>query len=191
MASTKRELIGQAINSRAALNAVLLEAQEKDVVHIDEAHELTKKMQTALYTAIDKREIVVDCGIGPRSIPVADFTLLVSTTDEYCLLKPLRDRMRLVLRFEFYAENELAELLVVRTNSLHWDVDHDVILEIAKRSQGIPRLSLRLLKACRCVCRADGDTKITSAQLRKSMQFSGNRRARSRSALPPVSQCCQ
>jgi holliday junction DNA helicase RuvB len=163
MASTSREVIGQSITSRADLNALLLAAEDRDVVHVDEAHELSKRLQTALYTAIDQRRLIVDWGTGPQSIPVADFTLLLSTTDEHCLLKPLRDRMRLVLRFDFYSQEELSRLLLLRSRSLHWHIDDKVIADIATRSQGTPRLALSLLKACRRVCRADGETRITTA----------------------------
>ena len=40
-------------------------------------------------------------GGSPQSLPLADFTVLLSTTDEFNLLQPLRDRMRLTLRFEY------------------------------------------------------------------------------------------
>jgi Holliday junction DNA helicase RuvB len=173
MASATREVIGQSITSRADLNALLLAAEDKDIVHFDEAHELSKRLQTALYTAIDQRRLIVDWGAGPQSIPVADFTVLLSTTDEHCLLKPLRDRMRLVLRFDFNSEEELSRLLLLRSRSLDWDIDDKVIANIATRSQGTPRLALRLLKACRRVCRADGEMRITIADFQRACRLAG------------------
>ena len=83
---------------------LLLSAQDKAIVHIDECHELDKSYQTALYFALDKHTIFVRSKRSPQGIPIADFTLLLSTTDEYALLAPLRDRMRLTLRFEYYDE---------------------------------------------------------------------------------------
>ena len=68
--------------------------------------------------------------------------LLLSTTDEYCLLQPLRDRMKLVLRFQFYAEDELTTLLRQRSRALNWSVDEAVFPLIAQRSRGTPRLAL-------------------------------------------------
>ena len=53
------EVLSQAIQSAADLNAVLLAAKEKDVVFLDESHELPKEQQTALYLAIDQRKIVL------------------------------------------------------------------------------------------------------------------------------------
>ena len=67
------------------LNALLLDAQDRDVVHIDEAHELDKQLQTGLYLAIDQRKLFIQGGKKPQAIPIADFSLLLSTTDEYRL----------------------------------------------------------------------------------------------------------
>jgi len=173
MASTLHEVLGQSITSRADLNALLLGAQEKDVVFVDESHELPKKLQTSLYTAIDQKRLIVDWGTGPQSIPVADFTLLLATTDEHRLLKPLRDRMKITLRFDFYHEEELAQLLRLRSLSLGWSIEDEAILKIAKRSQGTARLALRLLQSCRRVCTVEGGTTITVAHLVRASTLAG------------------
>ena len=103
---------GQSIKSAADLNALLLAAGDKDLVFIDEVHELKKHFQTGLYQALDKRHIVVKGGRSFQSIPLAEFTIVLGSTDEYCLLQPLRDRMKLVfLRFDFYTEQELAKIV--------------------------------------------------------------------------------
>lgn len=102
----------------------------------------------ALYLALDQRKIVLQggrSGRGPQSIPIADFTVLLSTTDEYALLQPLRDRMKLNLRFTFYSVEELVELTRQRSRALGWDVEPEVFPLIAQRSRGTPRLALRLL----------------------------------------------
>ncbi len=49
------EVLGQSIREPADLNAVLLSASDRAVVHFDEAHELDKEFQVALYLAIDQR----------------------------------------------------------------------------------------------------------------------------------------
>ena len=107
-------------------------------------------------------------GRGPQSIPLADFTLLLSTTDEYALLQPLRDRMKLLLRFDFCTPEELTEILRHRSRALCWKLDERVFPLIARRSRGTPRLALRLLQACRRVCRAEGETAITLAHLERA-----------------------
>jgi Holliday junction DNA helicase RuvB len=171
MATEFHEVIGQSISCPADLNAFLLTAKEKSICHIDEAHELKKEYQTALYLALDQRRLIMGGGKSIQSLPIADFTLLLSTTDEYCLLQPLRDRMRLVLRFEFYSEDELATVLKHRAKCLRWEVEEQVLPLIAKRSRGTPRLALRLLQSCYRVCRSQGETSITQEDLDRACRL--------------------
>jgi Holliday junction DNA helicase RuvB len=168
MATEFHEILGQSIVKPADLNALLLAAGNKDVVHIDEAHELQKPFQTALYMAIDQRRLLLGGGQRIQSLPIADFTLLLSTTDEYCLLQPLRDRMRLLLRFEFYSNEDLTTVLRHRARCLRWDVEEGLLPLIAERSRGTPRLALRLLQACHRVCRSEGESTITLEQLNRA-----------------------
>ena len=130
MASDLHEVLGQSIRSPADLNALLLAAKDRDVVHVDEAHEIEKSYQTALYLALDRSRVLLnDGGKGrlPTGIPLARFTLLLSTTDEYALLQPLRDRMRLLLRFDYYAIDDLHELLRRKCIALGWAIAPEVL----------------------------------------------------------------
>lgn len=175
MATDFIEVLGQSISGPAELNALLLRATDKAVVHIDECHELKKEFQTALYLAVDKRTIFIGGSKGgsPQGIPIANFTLLLSTTDEYDLLQPLRDRMRLLLRFQFYSVEELALVLKHRCRGLGWSVQEELLPLIAARSRGTPRLALRLLQASHRVCRAEGESTITLMHLRRACELEG------------------
>ena len=174
MAADFHEVLGQSVASPADFNALLLQAKERDVIFIDEAHELPKEYQTSLYLALDQRRVFLHggkAGRTPQSIPLADFTLLLATTDEFKLLQPLRDRMKLVLRFEFYSAGELVELLKERSRALRWSVDDKVLAPIARRSRGTPRLALRLLQAARRVARSEGENAITLAHLERACEL--------------------
>jgi Holliday junction DNA helicase RuvB len=171
MATTLHEVLGQSITNPADFNALLLSAKDRDVVHVDEAHELRTEYQTALLMALDQRKLFVSSGRPgrtPQAIPLADFTLLLSTTDEFNLVQPLRDRMKLVLRFTFYDQAELADLLRQRGQALRWDVAEEVLPLIAQRARGTPRLALRLLQSCRRVCRAANERAITVEHLARA-----------------------
>jgi holliday junction DNA helicase RuvB len=162
------EVLGQSIVCPADLNALLLGANERDLIHIDECHELPKEYQTTLYLALDQRKITLGggrSGKSVQSVPLADFTLLLSTTDEYGLLQPLRDRMKLLLAFYFYSADDLALLVRQRAKALGWKINDAILPLISERSRGTPRLALRLLQAARRVCRAEGDQTITTAHL--------------------------
>jgi Holliday junction DNA helicase RuvB len=171
MATSFIEVLGQSIRKPADLNGLLLQTGDKTVVHIDEAHELPSQIQTALYLCLDKRKIFISGGKSVTAIPIADFTLLLSTTDEYHLLAPLRDRMRLVLRFDFYSESDLIRVLHQRTRALGWDIHEELFPKIAQRSRGTPRLALRLLQACRRVCRAHGCETISPAHFHRACEL--------------------
>jgi Holliday junction DNA helicase RuvB len=168
MAVEFSEALGQSIKTPGDLNALLLAAKDKSVLHLDEVHELKKEYQTALYRAVEGRKLFMQGRSSVQSIPLADFTLLLSTTDEYCLLQPLRDRMKLVLRFQFYAEEDLTVLLRQRSRALNWSVDESVFANVAQRARGTPRLALRLLQSARRVCRSEGERAITLSHLERA-----------------------
>lgn len=163
------EVLGQSIKHPSDLNSVLLAATPGSVVFIDEAHELKTEFQTALYLALDKRRIILSGGSKssgtPQSIPLADFALLLASTDEHCLLQPLRDRMRLLLRFSYYCVEELTTVLLQRARALGWEIHEELLPQIAQRARGTPRIALRILQACRRVARSEGEFTITAAHL--------------------------
>ena len=49
MATQLHEVLGQSLKHPSDLNALLLASRDHDVLHVDEAHELPKPMQTSLY----------------------------------------------------------------------------------------------------------------------------------------------
>jgi Holliday junction resolvasome RuvABC ATP-dependent DNA helicase subunit/tetratricopeptide (TPR) repeat protein len=155
------EALGQSITCAADLNALLLSARDGEIVFVDEAHELQKLHQTALYLAIDKRQVIVCGSKTVQAIPLANFCLLLGTTDEFSLLQPLRDRMKLVLRFQFYGVEELTQIVRHRAKALGWGLDDAVPNLIGQRARGTPRLALRLLAAARRVSRSLGEQVIT------------------------------
>lgn len=174
MAAEFHEVLGQSLKNVADLNSLLLAAKDKDVIHIDEAQEIDKFCQTSLLLALDQKKLIVGStrvGRRPEEIPLADFTLLLSSTNEDCLLGPLTQRMRLVLRFQFYSNEELTEVVRQRSRALRWDVDEAALPLIAQRGRGTPRLALRILQAARRVCRAEGESRILVDHLNRACQL--------------------
>ncbi len=177
MATELHEVLGQSIQTSADLNCVLLAAEEGHIIHIDEAHELKREHQTTLYMAVDQRKNILQTGLAGKSlqpIPIANVCLLLSTTDEYCLLQPLRDRMKLVLRFDFYSDEEIILLLMQRAHSLGWAVEEEELFAyIAMRSRGTPRLALRMLAAARRCARSQGEHIISGDHLSRAFDLEG------------------
>jgi len=172
MAADFKEAIGQSLTSVADLNHLLLSASEKAVIHLDEAHTLSVPVQSSLLLALDRKTVYVNVGgQSPQPIKLGDFTLILSTTEEYDLLEPLRHRLRLILRLNYLSVPELAKVVLHRSRALGWDVHEAALPLIAQRAKGTPRLALRLLQSCRRVCRAEGFTTITPKHLETACEL--------------------
>ncbi len=169
-ASGFHELLGSAVTSPAEFFAVLMRAGDLDVVFIDEIHLLDPAHQHTLLIAIDERKIFLPNtnGGAPQAINLSNFTLIGATTDEHRLIRPLVDRFKLLLRFDYYRVEHLAEIVRTRAKGLGWQVHSDVPEPIAQRSKGVPRLAIRLMQSCWRVCRASGDHAITRKHLERA-----------------------
>lgn len=178
------EQLGQNIRDPRDLHAFLLTPQDREVVLIDEIHELPSRSQTALYRAMENQQIFLDTKRNKKSRPIriADFTILGATTDPQRLLQPLRDRFKLVLDFEFYSPEELQQLLSNRVRRLGWYVDDSVLALIAARGKGTPRIALRLLDSVRLTASAEGADAITADHLHRTCALE---------AIDPIGLCLQ
>jgi Holliday junction DNA helicase RuvB len=107
-------------------------------------------------------------GSSIQALPIADFTLVAATTEPYQILEPLRQRAKLHLELSFLSEKDLVLVVERRCRGLSWDIEPQVLPEIARRARGVPRLALRLTASARRVARADGRSLITLADLQKA-----------------------
>lgn len=171
LATTLHETLGQSVSGPAELNALLLGAKDGELIHIDEVHELPTEQQTALFICLDQRKLLVTNQKGALSIPLAKFSLLLSTTDPHKVLQPLRDRMRMVLELAYLTEAELAEVVRQRSRALNWNIADGVPDEIAVRGRGTPRIALRILQSARRVSRSEGEYEVTLAHLQRACEL--------------------
>ena len=87
------ERIAQTLTSPGFVNALLLSADDKEIVFLDEIHELLPHFQTTLYRAMEDGTVFIRTrGDKTFNMPLKDITVMAATTDEYALLPPLRDR---------------------------------------------------------------------------------------------------
>lgn len=168
-----QKVLGQSLAKPRDLNSVLLRAEDKSILFIDEAHEIAKPVQTALYTCIDNKMLILSKDGEIDSIPLNDFTLMLGTTDEDRLLKPLLSRMKVRLHFELLTEDELATVARMRAKALDWACEEGVIEAIAARSNGIPREALKLLEGSRSMSRASGEDSISLQHLEQACASEG------------------
>lgn len=142
-----------AIEKQADIVSILSNVEENDVLFIDEIHRLKPQIEEILYTAME--DFNIDIMIGKWAwaqsvrIPIPPFTLLGATTKLSKLSSPLRDRFGNVLKLDFYDEDDICKILSRNSKILNIWLDKNIILDIAKRSRGTPRIANRLLKIIR------------------------------------------
>ena len=160
---------GPVIEKAGELVALLSNLEENDVLFIDEIHRLSPSVEEILYPAMEDYRIDIVIGEGPaaRSIPytLKPFTLIGATTRAGLLTSPLRDRFGIVQRLEFYAVEELTEIVTRSGQRLDVKGDNEGAVEIARRARGTPRVANRLLRRVRdyAEVRADGSVSAETA----------------------------
>jgi len=144
---------GPAIQHAGDLAALLSSLVPGEVLFIDEIHRMARSAEEMLYLAMEdfRIDIMVGKGAGATSIPLdlAPFTLIGATTRSGLLPNPLRDRFGFTANLEFYAEDELDQVLQRAARVLELEIPADGRREIARRSRGTPRIANRLLRRVR------------------------------------------
>ena len=144
---------GPAIQHAGDLAAVLSSLVPGEVLFIDEIHRMARSAEEMLYLAMEdfRIDIMVGKGAGATSVPLdlAPFTLVGATTRSGLLPNPLRDRFGFTAHLEFYAENELEQVLARAAQLIDVPIKKDALAEIAGRCRGTPRIANRLLRRVR------------------------------------------
>jgi holliday junction DNA helicase RuvB len=155
-------LSGPQIERPGDLTGVLTNLQLGDVLFIDEIHRMHPKIEEYLYPAMEdfKVDIMIDQGPNARSIPLTlnRFTLVGATTRSGLLTAPLRTRMGITCRLDYYNPEALANIIQRSAGLLDIQMEPEGALEVAKRSRGTPRVANKLLAHVRdfAQIRADG-----------------------------------
>jgi len=144
---------GPVIEKPGDLAGMLTDLGDRQVLFIDEIHRMPATIEEILYPALEDYEfdIVVGQGPGARSVkvPLEKFTLIGATTRAGLLTSPLRARFGIVHRLEFYAEQDLEEIVRRSARILGVPVEEGAAAEVARRSRGTPRIANRLLRRIR------------------------------------------
>ncbi len=166
---------GPAIERAGDLAAILTNLEEGDVLFIDEIHRLNRAVEEILYPAMEDYALDIVIGQGPaaRSIrlDIPHFTLIAATTRSGLLTGPLRDRFGAAFHLDYYAVDELRDIVVRSAHILGVPVDEGGATEIAKRSRATPRLANRLLKRVRDYAQVKYDGTITRDVAREALAF--------------------
>jgi len=157
---------GPVLERAGDLAAMLTNLQPGDVLFIDEIHRLPAAVEEVLYPAMEDFQLDIMIGEGPaaRSIKLdlPRFTLVGATTRAGLLTSPLRDRFGIVQRLEFYAIDELTEIVARSARLLGIEAEGDGAAEVARRARGTPRIANRLLRRVRDFAEIRGDGRLTA-----------------------------
>jgi len=144
---------GPTIQHAGDLAAILSSLSAGEILFIDEIHRMARPAEELLYLAMEdfRIDVMVGKGAGASSISLAlePFTLIGATTRSGMLPNPLRDRFGYTANLEFYASDELTDVLLRSATKLEVRADRNAIELIASRSRGTPRISNRLLRRVR------------------------------------------
>src|SRR5690242_16944153 len=173
MAAPLRLTSGPAITHAGDLAAILSGLNEGDVLSVDEIHRMSRPAEEMLYLAMEdfRVDVVIGKGPGATAIPleIPPFTLVGATTRAGLLTGPLRDRFGFTGHMEFYAEDELEQVLFRSAQLLGIALRPDGAAEIAARSRGTPRIANRLLRRVRDYAEVRADGVVTSATARAAL----------------------
>jgi holliday junction DNA helicase RuvB len=165
---------GPAIERPGDLAAILTNLDERDVLFIDEVHRLNHAVEEILYPAMEDFAIDVMIGRGPSArslrLSLKPFTVVGATTRAGRISSPLRDRFGAVYRLDYYATDELAEIIRRSASILRVEVDETAVAILAERGRGTPRIVNRLLRRVRDHAEVLGDGRITGPQAETAME---------------------
>ena len=144
---------GPALQIQGDLTAILTNVRERQVLFLDEIHRLQPVLEEKLYTALEDYKLDIMIGQGPAArthvMDIKPFTFVAATTRPGLLSSPLRSRFGILLRLEFYTDDELRFVVERSAEVLGVPIDKDGAAEIAMRSRGTPRIANRLLRRVR------------------------------------------
>jgi len=164
---------GPAIERSGDLAAVLSTLSEGEVLFLDEIHRMARPAEEMLYVAMEDYRVDVMVGKGPgaTAIPLdlAPFTLVGATTRAGLLPAPLRDRFGFTAHLDFYAPDELHQVLHRSARLLGVELHDDAAAEVAGRSRGTPRIANRLLRRVRDYAQVHGTGVLDLAAARAAL----------------------
>ena len=170
-----RPTAGPVIERPGDLAALVSNLQARDVLFIDEVHRMSPTIEETLYPAMEDYhlDIVIGEGPGARAIKLAvePFTLIGATTRTGLLTSPLRARFGIVLRLDYYTEQDILEIVLRSARILGVEIERDAAAELAARSRGTPRVANRLLRRVRDYAQVRADGRITQDVADRALQM--------------------
>ena len=154
------ETSGPLLDRPTDLAGILTALGPRDVLFIDEVHRVNRIVEEYLYSAMEdfKIDIMIDQGPAARSVsvPLEPFTLIGATTRQGLLTSPMRARFGISAHLDYYAVEELAQIVSRDARLLGFALEEEGALEVARRSRGTARIAKRWLRRARDYAQVEG-----------------------------------
>ena len=157
------------------LTAILTNIRDKQVLFVDEVHRLQPALEEILYPALEDYKLDIMIGQGPaartHTLEVKPFTFIGATTRAGLISAPLRSRFGILLRLEFYSNEDLRIIVTRSAEILGIEIDNAGATEIASRARGTPRIANRLLRRVRDYAQVRGSGRIDQPTTQAALQM--------------------
>jgi holliday junction DNA helicase RuvB len=144
---------GPMIERTGDLVGILSSLQPRDIFFIDEIHRMPASVEEVLYSAMEqfRVDVIIGQGAGAKSVslPIHPFTLVGATTKSGIISGPLRSRFGIIERLDFYANEELCDIVLQNARFLQLPITPDAALMIGTCSRGTPRIAKKIVRRIR------------------------------------------
>src|SRR6185437_1280881 len=166
---------GPALQIQGDLTAILTNLRERQVLFLDEIHRVQPVLEEKLYTALEDYKLDIIIGQGPAArthvMDIRPFPFVAATTRPGLLSSPLRSRFGILLRLEFYTDEELKYIVERSAEILGVSIDSEGAAELAGRARGTPRIANRLLRRVRDFAQVRGQGRIDKATAQAALEM--------------------
>lgn len=170
-----QQTAGPTIQIKGDLTAILTNVVDKQVLFFDEVHRLQPALEEILYSALEDYKLDIIIGQGPsartHTIEVKPFTFVAATTRAGLLSSPLRSRFGILLRLEFYTNEELKFIISRSAEILDIEIDDEGAEELSRRARGTPRIANRLLRRVRDFAQVRGSGRIDKVTAQAALEM--------------------
>lgn len=136
---------------------------------------LSNRIEESLYSAMEDFRVETKLG-NKQIIPIylEPFCLIGATTCPGKIAAPLRERFDVNYNMEFYADEELAIIIVANAKKLGLQiVEDEAVLNLARRSRGTPRIANRLLRRVRDYAQVVNGNCVDSTIVNEALDIEG------------------
>jgi Holliday junction DNA helicase RuvB len=175
MGAAVRVTSGPAIERAGDLAAILTNLRANDILFIDEIHRLNRAVEEVLYPAMEDYALDIVIGKGPSArsvrLKLPAITVIGATTRLALMTAPLRARFGAQLRVDFYPVSAIERIVSRAAKLLNTPMDDDALTEVAMRSRGTPRVSLRMLRRVRDYAQVKSNGRVTADLAREALNL--------------------